>query len=778
MTALNYELDQAIQEHCSCLIDNKLYIFGGSLITSSFGLKILKENECMYTVDLDSNKITKQRSPFAYACGSLTHVNDLNEIWLYGGIQYVNNSPEKVNRSFFIYNLDDLTWKKVKIKQYQAIHHGETQSNHSHRIQPPIYDFSSFYFKGEIFFFFGRLTPGVLTSDIVHVFNLRKLQWRTIDTKLQEEKNVPSPRAGHCSVYLENEGNKGSIFIMGGIDQIGRVLNDMWIFDLETMLWKEIMVSVTLPPLVYHSAFYLPFYNGICIIGGSHIYNNMSFQCSQRIYIVSNEKDEWRVYRLMEIDKKKIESRFSHTVHYRSLSMDFPVKPLRKSVDAIQLYNSSDIINEASTEHSLNRSTSSEGNNSESNDEATEECNQYEFNPRPIHKLYDDTIGSIIVVGGIRGSSKFHQKAGINMINVVPFISEKWSPFLLSLVKEFNFEYLEKLLSHQGEFVTNVSVGGSIMKTTLNNETVIIKRLVELEGQKELFAKDFVREVNIYAQLSEHHNIAKLYGIAISMKYINTVYMMVMPFYEYGSLKNVLNKYELSWYMKVFTAYQVANAMRTLHKQGFIHRDLKSENVFVNTLDFTNQLTHVVVADFGMSRKGGTGGRSRTMTLQIGTPRFTAPEILQQRRERKELGNYSNAADVFSFGMLLWEIATNQTPFSDMQFNSSVSDSIEKGNRPEIPPDCNPQYAELIRNCWDPEPSVRLDFDAITKRLRIMCCPPSPPTSHNPNRALGGSAPVPIVSQSPPTGGSWLLKSPSAELVPSSIKSFLRATLS
>ena len=107
--------------------------------------------------------------------------------------------------------------------------------------------------------------------------------------------------------------------------------------------------------------------------------------------------------------------------------------------------------------------------------------------------------------------------------------------------------------------------------------------------------------------------------------------------------------FKFSLKQKLEISHSIASALKYLHDMNIIHRDLKSQNLFLG------KDLKICLADLGISRV-----RSVRMTKGMGTPRYMAPELLQ--------GNsYSEKADVYSFGILLWELFHEVVPFIEIQ---------------------------------------------------------------------------------------------------------------
>jgi len=146
-------------------------------------------------------------------------------------------------------------------------------------------------------------------------------------------------------------------------------------------------------------------------------------------------------------------------------------------------------------------------------------------------------------------------------------------------------------------------------------------------------------------------------------------------------------------------AIDAAKGMEYLHSLQIMHRDLKSKNMLVD------RYNNVKLCDFGLCKVKtndlNTGG--------LGTISWMAPEVLSHE-------NYSEKADVYSFGVILWELLTCEEPFNDVPI-FSVPVMVTKGERPPIPKDCPSLFKKLIKSCWSQSPKSRPDFKNIIQEL-------------------------------------------------------------
>jgi len=139
--------------------------------------------------------------------------------------------------------------------------------------------------------------------------------------------------------------------------------------------------------------------------------------------------------------------------------------------------------------------------------------------------------------------------------------------------------------------------------------------------------------------------------------------------------------------------------MAYLHSQNIIHRDLKPENILLT------QNNRVKISDFGISVRN----LGQELTAETGTYRYMAPEVIRHE-------SYSSDADVYSFGICLWQLITREIPFKTMT-PLQAAYAVAQGHRPEIPSFVPPPLQELIMACWDEDSSQRPCFTFIAQTL-------------------------------------------------------------
>ncbi|CAH2074667.1 unnamed protein product [Thlaspi arvense] len=170
-------------------------------------------------------------------------------------------------------------------------------------------------------------------------------------------------------------------------------------------------------------------------------------------------------------------------------------------------------------------------------------------------------------------------------------------------------------------------------------------------------------------------------------------------------------------------ALDIARALDCLHANGIIHRDLKPDNLLL-----TENHGSVKLADFGLAREETV---TEMMTAETGTYRWMAPELYSTVTLRQgEKKHYNNKVDVYSFGIVLWELLTNRMPFEGMSNLQAAYAAAFKQERPGMPEGISPSLAFIVQSCWVEDPNMRPSFSQIIRLLDeflLTLSPPPPP---------------------------------------------------
>jgi len=243
---------------------------------------------------------------------------------------------------------------------------------------------------------------------------------------------------------------------------------------------------------------------------------------------------------------------------------------------------------------------------------------------------------------------------------------------------------------------------GTVFKGKCREKDVAVKFL----HKQDLDAKTleaFRKEVEIMSKIF-HPNIVLFMGAC-------TVpgSMMIVTELMNRDLEGLLQDQtvQLSLITRMRMAKDAALGMTWLHysNPAIIHRDLKTSNLLIDD-NF-----QIKLCDFGLSQIKSTEFLKDGADGAKGTPLWMAPEVLSGKP-------FNEKADVYSFGIVLWEILTRQEPFAEFdnfeEFRTAV---CLHHRRPLIPPDTLPSIRILIESCWQPDPSRRPKFTDIVNAL-------------------------------------------------------------
>ncbi|CAN4095470.1 unnamed protein product [Withania somnifera] len=240
----------------------------------------------------------------------------------------------------------------------------------------------------------------------------------------------------------------------------------------------------------------------------------------------------------------------------------------------------------------------------------------------------------------------------------------------------------------------------TMFKGSFHNQEVAIK-VLKAGCLNEDVQRDFAQEVYILRKV-HHKNVVQFIGACTKPPRL----CIITGFMCGGSLYNFLHKkkgfFRLPALLKV--AIDVSKGMSYLHQSKIIHRDLKTANLLMDE----NQV--VKVADFGVARVQVQSG---VMTAETGTYRWMAPEVIGHRP-------YDRKADVFSFGIVLWELLTGKLPYEFLTPLQAAVAVVQKGLRPTIPTHTHPMLVELLEKCWQQDPGLRPEFSEILDILQHM----------------------------------------------------------
>src|ERR1051325_8314030 len=197
--------------------------------------------------------------------------------------------------------------------------------------------------------------------------------------------------------------------------------------------------------------------------------------------------------------------------------------------------------------------------------------------------------------------------------------------------------------------------------------------------------------------------ILKIYGI--SQNPDTKDYVMVLQYAEGGNFDRWLNKnYRyFSWESKLNVLRYIIDGLIKIHQQQMVHRDFHTGNILFERLDIFNGRNRTYISDMGLC-----GEVSNINKGIYGVMPYVAPEVLRGK-------TYTQEADIYSFGMIMYFVATGRQPFANCAHDHQLALEICKGVRPEInkleAPKC---YVDLMKKCWSSNPISRPNVTEIS----------------------------------------------------------------
>lgn len=293
-----------------------------------------------------------------------------------------------------------------------------------------------------------------------------------------------------------------------------------------------------------------------------------------------------------------------------------------------------------------------------------------------------------------------HNSGGLVVRLRSPPVKDRESPVTAGMgLDEFELDPAELQIDPEpigkGQF-------GVVKRGKFRNIPVAVKQMVENAMNEE----DFIEEAKNMRFLN-HPNLVQLFGVVLKKRPI----MIITEYMKYGSLRDFLRQRQSQFCNRPVVladiCAQVGNGMAYLEREQFVHRDLAARNCLVKSVSRNSVV--VKVADFGMARFL----LDNVYEPSAGTKfpvRWAAPEVFQSV--------YTDKADVWSFGVLMWEVFTYclENPYHGMN-NSQVYQFIVDGGRLHKPAVCPDRIYVLMLECWQHDRNRRPAFEYICQKI-------------------------------------------------------------
>ncbi|PKC76119.1 kinase-like protein [Rhizophagus irregularis] len=359
-------------------------------------------------------------------------------------------------------------------------------------------------------------------------------------------------------------------------------------------------------------------------------------------------------------------------------------------------------------------------------------------------KNYDNFRNLVIIIKEIRQflieitkSSGFEKLTGTSSINenfsnLIDKFESAIKPLQFSLIIYFNAddykkvktdvkdltaeEWIKKNMKEEdikyfeySEFNKIKKIGeggfGVVNRAETNDKVqVALKGLIEKKSSKieENVIENFVKELKNLRKVAHHVNIISFLGISKD----DIGYVMVLEYANEGNLRDYFNRKfdSLQWENKIRMALDITCGLKCLHSDGIIHRDLHSKNILVNN-------GRLLIADFGLSKRL-TEVTSNSKSNNIGIIEYVEPQCLRSVNYVKD-----KRSDVYSLGVLLWEITSGHPPFHTAE-RDMLGYHISHENLREEPIDGTPsEYRQLYQKCWDGDPEKRPNINEVYNEI-------------------------------------------------------------
>ena len=298
-----------------------------------------------------------------------------------------------------------------------------------------------------------------------------------------------------------------------------------------------------------------------------------------------------------------------------------------------------------------------------------------------------------------------------------PLTTEKIAKdFLIELFQKPHPQW--KINSNSIKILNLIGIGGSseVYLGNYRGTEVAIKKL-KISEFNEKNLKEFEREVSSLLIL-RHPNLVLFMGAITEINNIS----IITEFCSGGNLFELLYKKKnifLPWDLRIKILLEISIGMNFLHTNNppIIHRDLKSLNILLTeNISKSSDLTKIKISDFGLSKILKSLDINNNMSGQLGTCHWMAPEVIKNK-------NYTLKADVYSFGILIFEICSRKIPYYGMNLQQIQSFVADEKGRPDINllEENSPiQLVNLMIKCWDDNYNNRPSFSQIIKYLKKL----------------------------------------------------------
>ncbi|CAG8719781.1 8875_t:CDS:10, partial [Cetraspora pellucida] len=236
---------------------------------------------------------------------------------------------------------------------------------------------------------------------------------------------------------------------------------------------------------------------------------------------------------------------------------------------------------------------------------------------------------------------------------------------------------------------------------------VVLKVLKDSKNIHSTFLKELQNIVKSQPN-STIRRIVQCYGVSQDPKTKN--YIFVMAYMPNGSLNNYLsnNFKNITWKMKLDFLKDIVAGIKWIHENKIIHRDIHDGNILIGNLKNNGSDSNSLIADLGFSRPANDNLESSELKI-YGIMPYIAPEVLNKKQ-------YSFRSDIYSLGMIMWELTSGSRPFYDKGYDVHLMLDICNERlplRPNVTEDTPRCWSILMQKCWQSDPLKRPTINEI-----------------------------------------------------------------
>ncbi|XP_064174237.1 mitogen-activated protein kinase kinase kinase 21 isoform X1 [Anguilla rostrata] len=260
------------------------------------------------------------------------------------------------------------------------------------------------------------------------------------------------------------------------------------------------------------------------------------------------------------------------------------------------------------------------------------------------------------------------------------------------------------------EEIIGVGGFGKVYRGTWKDQEVAVKAARQDPDEDITATANSVKQEAKLFSMLQHPNIIKLEGVCLEEPNL----CLVMEYARGGTLNRALTGRRIPPHILVNWAVQIAKGMHYLHEEAvvpIIHRDLKSSNILLLEKIENDDIGKktLKITDFGLAREW----HKTTKMSAAGTYSWMAPEVIKSSL-------FSKGSDVWSYGVLLWELLTGEVPYRGIDgLAVAYGVAVNKLTLP-IPSTCPEPFAKLMEECWEQDPHIRPPFAAILEQLTAI----------------------------------------------------------